>query len=127
MVRDPVKRAASSGGIPDWPWVGQGPVFMVWVGDSRRIRRICEMRGKPFANDHPDSFLNAAADCALAMQTFILSAEAAGLGCCTISAVRSEEHTSEVQSLMRISYAVFCLKKKQHPHELLNMQQHLYH
>src|SRR3546814_3039181 len=26
--------------------------------------------------------------------------------------VRSEEHTSELQSLMRISYAVFCLKKK---------------
>src|SRR3546814_10585068 len=32
--------------------------------------------------------------------------EAAGLG------FRSEEHTSELQSLMRISYAVFCLKKK---------------
>src|SRR3546814_4696118 len=29
-----------------------------------------------------------------------------------ISASRSEEHTSELQSLMRISYAVFCLKKK---------------
>src|SRR3546814_8144929 len=28
---------------------------------------------------------------------------------------RSEEHTSELQSLMRISYAVFCLKKKNHP------------
>src|SRR3546814_3642634 len=28
---------------------------------------------------------------------------------------RSEEHTSELQSLMRISYAVFCLKKKQKP------------
>src|SRR3546814_1982504 len=28
--------------------------------------------------------------------------------------VRSEEHTSELQSLMRISYAVFCLKKKHH-------------
>src|SRR3546814_3505727 len=28
---------------------------------------------------------------------------------------RSEEHTSELQSLMRISYAVFCLKKKQLP------------
>src|SRR3546814_2052971 len=28
--------------------------------------------------------------------------------------VRSEEHTSELQSLMRISYAVFCLKKQQH-------------
>src|SRR3546814_3218733 len=29
-----------------------------------------------------------------------------------LSYVRSEEHTSELQSLMRISYAVFCLKKK---------------
>src|SRR3546814_3847285 len=29
-----------------------------------------------------------------------------------IANVRSEEHTSELQSLMRISYAVFCLKKK---------------
>src|SRR3546814_7556130 len=28
---------------------------------------------------------------------------------------RSEEHTSELQSLMRISYAVFCLKKKKQP------------
>src|SRR3546814_1776168 len=30
---------------------------------------------------------------------------------------RSEEHTSELQSLMRISYAVFCLKKKQTMHK----------
>src|SRR3546814_6123248 len=34
----------------------------------------------------------------------------------TIVALRSEEHTSELQSLMRISYAVFCLKKKTQPH-----------
>src|SRR3546814_4990371 len=38
--------------------------------------------------------------------------------CSTRSAItisrRSEEHTSELQSLMRISYAVFCLKKKKH-------------
>src|SRR3546814_5888388 len=38
------------------------------------------------------------------------------LGCYGIGAVigafRSEEHTSELQSLMRISYAVFCLKQK---------------
>src|SRR3546814_3110178 len=31
-----------------------------------------------------------------------------------IAGLRSEEHTSELQSLMRISYAVFCLKKKTH-------------
>src|SRR3546814_1376529 len=34
---------------------------------------------------------------------------------------RSEEHTSELQSLMRISYAVFCLKKKKNQyHQLIN-------
>src|SRR3546814_8931852 len=32
-------------------------------------------------------------------------------------AVRSEEHTSELQSLMRISYAVFCFKKKNTKHK----------
>src|SRR3546814_2827130 len=39
------------------------------------------------------------------------------------SAPRSEEHTSELQSLMRISYAVFCLKKKQ---KLIKKKNHLY-
>src|SRR3546814_2080721 len=39
------------------------------------------------------------------MPSFLLALEAAGVA-------RSEEHTSELQSLMRISYAVFCLKKK---------------
>src|SRR3546814_998072 len=36
--------------------------------------------------------------------------------------LRSEEHTSELQSLMRISYAVFCLKKNRHstPHAQTN-------
>src|SRR3546814_10092848 len=34
------------------------------------------------------------------------------LGASVAPCVRSEEHTSELQSLMRISYAVFCLKKK---------------
>src|SRR3546814_1548094 len=33
--------------------------------------------------------------------------------------LRSEEHTSELQSLMRISYAVFCLKKKKEPTKTL--------
>src|SRR3546814_4168417 len=35
---------------------------------------------------------------------------------------RSEEHTSELQSLMRISYAVFCLKKKNTPYTSINAQ-----
>src|SRR3546814_6486937 len=38
----------------------------------------------------------------------------AGIGAVNGETARSEEHTSELQSLMRIPYAVFCLKKKQH-------------
>src|SRR3546814_957643 len=37
---------------------------------------------------------------------------------------RSEEHTSELQSLMRISYAVFCLKKKKNTNHNLTKIQH---
>src|SRR3546814_3276536 len=37
---------------------------------------------------------------------------------------RSEEHTSELQSLMRISYAVFCLKKKTHNDKVHTTQLH---
>src|SRR3546814_10660761 len=37
--------------------------------------------------------------------------------------LRSEEHTSELQSLMRISYAVFCLKKKKHTKTQYSHQQ----
>src|SRR3546814_8383008 len=41
----------------------------------------------------------------------------------TLSDRRSEEHTSELQSLMRISYAVFCLKKKKKNTEKYEEQQ----
>src|SRR3546814_7069312 len=39
---------------------------------------------------------------------------------------RSEEHTSELQSLMRISYAVFCLKKKKKHKQLTTISRHKY-
>src|SRR3546814_1738875 len=38
---------------------------------------------------------------------------------------RSEEHTSELQSLMRISYAVFCLKKKKSTQTIQNTQNNI--
>src|SRR3546814_5408889 len=43
----------------------------------------------------------------------VVGHEAAGV----VEKVRSEEHTSELQSLMRISYAVFCLKQKKKTQE----------
>src|SRR3546814_10501214 len=43
--------------------------------------------------------------------------------CAGLYAERSEEHTSELQSLMRISYAVFCLKKKKKPNYKLSPEE----
>src|SRR3546814_6365010 len=39
-----------------------------------------------------------------------------------LGTARSEEHTSELQSLMRISYAVFCLKKQKKTHKITYQQ-----
>src|SRR3546814_8349691 len=44
--------------------------------------------------------------------SFLIGAQWGLVGMAWAWLVRSEEHTSELQSLMRISYAVFCLKKK---------------
>ena len=89
IVRDADKRKAIADLMPAMPWIGTCPVMMIFLGDSRRIRRICEMRGKPFANDHLDAFLNAAVDSGLVLMNFIRAAEAVGLGCCPISVVRN--------------------------------------
>src|SRR3546814_3415711 len=49
---------------------------------------------------------------AAAPQQAATTIEFLGMRLPTLEIIRSEEHTSELQSLMRISYAVFCLKKK---------------
>src|SRR3546814_2061379 len=72
-----------------------------------------------FSNGIEDALARDAADAlagepACERQTVgdILDREDACLRRLEVEVVRSEEHTSELQSLMRISYAVFCLKKK---------------
>src|SRR3546814_10801245 len=67
------------------------------------------------ASNEPTITLAAPAASALAMSPEVRSPPSAitGTPCfAASSAARSEEHTSELQSLMRTSYAVFCLKKK---------------
>src|SRR3546814_2879509 len=56
----------------------------------------------------------------VAFGAFIVNAVVAAIaGGIANRMIRSEEHTSELQSLMRISYAVFCLKKKKTSHNRL--------
>src|SRR3546814_2439592 len=56
--------------------------------------------------------MGAAEFCYEAARNYTLERQQFGRPLAANQIVRSEEHTSELQSLMRISYAVFCLKKK---------------
>ncbi|HEX6005337.1 MAG TPA: nitroreductase family protein [Burkholderiales bacterium] len=93
--------------IPDMPWIGNAPAFLVFCGNNRRLRQIGEWRGKPFANDHLDHFMNAAVDAGLVLMNFIRAAEAVGLGTCPISAVRNRPH--EVSAILGLPDWVFPL------------------
>src|SRR3546814_4250302 len=69
--------------------------------------------GRMTIHSHPDLTGRRAWLCSAPAVTLLLLLLAACAAPIRLNAVpRSEEHTSELQSLMRISYAVFCLKKK---------------
>src|SRR3546814_10750243 len=92
--------ATVSGGAPKRAFAGWRALIV--SSHPNRSRRVT-----PAANPTPEQ-IRSARDAAGLTQT-----EAARLIHCTLRGwQRSEEHTSELQSLMRISYAVFCLKKK---------------
>lgn len=64
-------------------------MIVVFCGNNRRQRLLHAWHGVPFANDHLDAFFNATADADTALGAFVTAAEALGLGCCPISAVRN--------------------------------------
>ncbi len=104
-VRDPAKRAALAAPFPAMPWIGYAPRFIVFLGDARRLEQIGELRGLPQSNAGLEGFFNAAVDAALALQTFILCAEQAGLGCCPISVLRN--HAPLVGEVLGLPDRVF--------------------
>ena len=105
LVKDRAKQAAIGGWIPDMPWIATAPLFMVFCGDNRRMRRVAELRGRPFPNDTLDMFMNAAVDAGLVLQCFITAAAALGLGCCPISVVRN--HVEKLAELLALPAGVF--------------------
>jgi nitroreductase/FMN reductase [NAD(P)H] len=100
IVRDDTLRRAIAEKIPDNPWIGTAPAFLVFLANGLRQPFISELRGKPFPNDHLDLFFNAVSNCSITLATFIRAAEAAGLGCCPISAIR--DHSAFVSELLRL-------------------------
>ena len=104
-VADPGRRGRLAALVPDMPWIGNAPVFLVFCGDARRLERIGELRGHDQGNSGLEGFFNAAIDAALVMQTLILAAEAAGLGCCPISVIRN--HAAAVAEILELPDKVF--------------------
>src|SRR3546814_8591584 len=84
------------------------------VDDSGRLLDIVddkEFAGQVSHKPVP-SLLEASVDRARVCKRWLRGLAVVEVCLCRTSGSRSEEHTSELQSLMRISYAVFCLKKK---------------
>jgi nitroreductase len=104
-VADRKKVRAITELIPDMPWIAEAPVLLVFCGNNRRTRQVGDWRGKPYANDHLDHFMNSAVDTGIVMTTFIRAAEAVGLGACPISAVRNKPR--EVSALLDLPDGVF--------------------
>lgn len=88
IVEDQAIRRDIAALIPDMPWIGQAPAFLVFLANGRRLPQIAELRGKPFPNNHFDLVFNAATDAAIALATAVNAAEAMGLGTCPISVIR---------------------------------------
>lgn len=105
ILRDAAQRKAIHALLGDQTWVAAAPELLVFCGDNRRQRLVHQRRGRPFANDHLDAFFNAAVDAGIALSAFVLAAEAAGLGCCPVSAIRNE--AAEVSRLLNLPDHVF--------------------
>jgi nitroreductase len=104
-VKDPDKRARLGAPFPDMPWIATSPVFLVFVGDARRLERIGELRGHPQDNGALEGFFNATVDAALTLQTCILTAETLGLGTCPISVLRN--HVGVIAEVLELPDKVF--------------------
>jgi nitroreductase len=104
-VRDRQSRDRLAALVPDMPWVGNAPEFLVFCGDAHRLERIGELRGHMNENGRLEGFFNAAIDGALVLQTFILAAETTGLGCCPISVLRN--HADAVAEILGLPDNVF--------------------
>jgi len=104
-LKDRDRRDRLAALFPDMPWIGTAPVFLVFLGDARRLDRIGELRGHPPDNGSFEGFFNSATDAALALQTCILAAEAIGLGTCPISVLRNR--IAEVAEIVALPDKVF--------------------
>lgn len=105
VMADPARRARLAALVGGQAWVAQAPMLLVICGNNRRQRLLHDWHGIPFANDHLDALFNATADAAITLGAAVTAAEALGLGCCPISAVRNQAR--DVADLLNLPDHVF--------------------
>lgn len=105
LITDPELRAALDACCATQAWLAQAPVLLVFCANHHRQARLSPRHGLPFVNAHADAPFNAAMDAAIAMGAFVTAAEAVGLGCCPVSAIRNQP--SRVSELLGLPDLVF--------------------
>jgi nitroreductase/FMN reductase [NAD(P)H] len=105
VVEDNTKRATIAEWIGTMNWINDAGAFLIFCGDIRRNRLLSIERGYEHANDNLDSFFNATVDGTIALQSFVLGAEAAGLACVPVSYIRN--HAARLAQLLEIPRGVF--------------------
>lgn len=104
-LRDPGRLAAVKTLLQGQDWIADAPTLLVFCANNRRQRLLHQWRDRAFVNDHLDAFFNASVDAGIALASFTLAAEAAGLGCCPISTIRNR--AAEVSDLLGLPDHVF--------------------
>jgi len=105
VVEDDANRATIAEWIGSMNWINDASAFLIFCGDIRRNRLMSSERGYEHANDNLDSFFNATVDGSIALQSFVLGAEAAGLACVPVSYIRN--HAPKLAQLLHIPQGVF--------------------
>jgi FMN reductase (NADPH) len=104
-VTEAATRARLAALCGDQAHIVQAPVFLAWCADLSRLDRVCQLRGYRQVTEYVESFLIAAMDAAIAMQTAAVAAESLGLGMCFIGGIRN--NTQDIIKLLRLPRLVF--------------------
>src|SRR3546814_10229760 len=112
MIRRPPRSTRTDTLFPYTPLFRSDRVLSLLLGGSAPARVLCLTFTKAAAAEMANRLSGELARWVIAEEPVLRARLEALLGAPVEDRLRSEEHTSELQSLMRISYAVFCLKKK---------------
>ncbi|MEZ4676222.1 MAG: NADPH-dependent oxidoreductase [Caldilineaceae bacterium] len=104
-VKDPAKRTRIAELCGDQEQIRQAPIFIAWCADRHRLDLACAQQGYTQNTDYLETFLVAAVDVGIFMQTATIAAESLGLGMCYIGAIRN--HPRQIIELLGLPSHVF--------------------